>query len=242
MVIFIVMKHFLLLLLFIPFTHLSAQIIEESPGWYNGENVHQKDIDSLFKANPKAEELSITYLDSTLILPNFTELDILGISSESLQNLQLPALMPNLGLLDLSTPKLHAISAVQTPELFELMIHAQLDSFPAFLCTSPELTLVDITNYKSISVPGCLANLFIEDKLEISTLEIYDKKDGNLLIELKNPSYDEQAAELATNDYEMDDFEEYENFDTSLINRRIFIIRRTLGLAFAGVLLLIVAR
>ena len=242
MVIFILMKLFLLLLLLTPFYQISAQISEESPGWYNGENVHQKDIDSLFKANPKAEELSITYLDSTLILPNFTELDILGISSESLQDLQLPALMPNLGLLDLSTPILHSISAVQTPELFELMIHAQLDSFPAFLCNSPELTLVDITNYKSISVPGCLANLFLEDKLEISTLEIYDKKDGNLLIELKNPSYDEQAAELAANDYEMDDFEEYENFDTSLINRRIFIIRRTLGLAFAGVVLLIVAR
>jgi hypothetical protein len=197
MVIFILMKLFLLLLLLTPFYHLSAQITEESPGWYNGENVHQKDIDSLFKANPKAEELSITYLDSTLILPNFTELDILGIRSETLQNLQLPDLMPNLGLLDLYSPKLHAISAVHTPELFELMIHAQLDSFPAFLCNSPELTLVDITNYKSISVPGCLANLFLEDKLDISTLEIYDKKDGNLLIELKNPSYDAQAAELA---------------------------------------------
>ncbi len=236
------MKNLILLLFLLPFAQVSAQITEESPGWYNGENVHQKDIDSLFKANPKAEELSITYLDSTLVLPNFTELDILGIRSETLQNLQLPALIPNLGLLDLSTPILHSISASQTPELFELMIHAQLDSFPAFLCNSPELTLVDITNYKSISVPGCLANLFLEDKLEISTLEIYDKKDGNLLIELKNPSYDAQAAELAANDYEMDDFEEYENFDTSLINRRIFIIRRTLGLAFAGVLLLIVAR
>jgi hypothetical protein len=242
MVIFILMKLFLLLLLLTPFYQLSAQITEESPGWYNGSNVHQKDIDSLFKVNPKAEELSITYLDSTLILPNFTELDILGIRSETLQNLQLPGLMPNLGLLDLYTPKLHAISAVQTPELFELMIHAQLDSMPAFLCTSPELTLVSITNYKAIPIPQCLDSIFKGGQLEWSSLEFLDGKDGPQLFELKNPGYDEQAADLAENDYEMEDSEEYEDFDTSLINRRIFIIRRALGLAFAGVLLLIVAR
>ena len=242
MVIFIIMKLFLLLLLLTPFYQLSAQITEESPGWYNGSNVHQKDIDSLFKVNPKAEELSITYLDTTLILPNFTELDILGIRSETLQNLQLSAFMPNLGLLDLYTPNLHNISAVQTPELFELMIHAQLDSMPAFLCTSPELTLVSITNYKAIPIPQCLDSIFKGGQLELSSLEFFDGKDGPQLFELKNPGYDEQAADLAANDYEMEDSEEYEDFDTSLINRRIFIIRRALGLAFAGVLLLIVAR
>jgi hypothetical protein len=239
------MKNLILLLFLLPLTYLSAQITEESPGWYNGENVHQKDIDSLFKANPKAEELSITYLDSTLVLPDFTELEILGIRSESLQNLQFPALMPNLGLLDLSTPILHNISASQTPELFELMIQAQLDSFPAFVCNSPELTLVSISNYKVIPVPGCLANLFIEDKLEISTLEIYDKKDGNLQIELKNPSYDEQAAALANESDEMEDYEDEEdftNFNVRGLQRRIFWIRRGVGLVFAGLLFLIVVR
>jgi len=239
------MKNLILLLLLLPFTQLSAQITEESPGWYNGTNVHQKDIDSLFKANPKAEELSITYLDSTLILPNFTELDILGISSESLQNLQLPALMPNLGLLDLSTPKLQAISAVQTPELFELMIHAQLDSFPAFLCNSPELKLVSITNYKAIPIPPCLNSIFSGGQLEISSLEFLDGKDGPQLFELKNPGYDEQAADLAANDYEMEndeDEETYSDFNMNKLQRRIFWVRRAAGFAFAGLVLLIVAK
>lgn len=233
------MKNLFFILFFLPITQVSAQITEESPGWYNASNVHQKDIDSLFKVNPKAEELNIDYLDSTLILPNFTELDILGISSESLQNLILPNLMPQLGLLDLSTPNLHYILADQMPELFEVMLHAQLDSFPSFLCNSPELTLVSITNYKVIPVPGCLANQFLNDQLELSSLEIYDKKDGNLQLELKNPSYDEQAAELAANDHELEE-ENYPDFNMNKIQRRIFWIRRGVGLVFAGLLFLVV--
>jgi hypothetical protein len=238
MVIFILMKLFLLLLLLTPFYQLSAQITEERPGWYNGSNVHQKDIDSLFKVNPKAEELSITYLDSTLILPNFTELDILGIRSETLQNLQLPGLMPNLGLLDLYTPKLHAISAVQTPELFELMIHAQLDSMPAFLCTSPELTLVSITNYKAIPIPQCLDSIFKGGQLEWSSLEFLDGKDGNTISKIVSPDnapdeWLEDSDDMSPEEYE----EDMKKMKRSA--RLISFIRRSSGVLLAGVVFLI---
>jgi hypothetical protein len=135
---------------------LQAQFIQTEPGQFEGQNIHQTDIDSLFKSNPGITWLEITYVDSSLQLPALKALSIFSLRSETLRELTLTDSLPKLELIDLITPELRIFNEIPLPYLVQLSLKAQLDHLPDFICTAPELMFVDIENYTEIRWPDCM--------------------------------------------------------------------------------------
>ncbi len=151
---------------------LQAQFIQTESGQFEGQNIHQTDIDSLFISNPGLTWLEIHYVDSTLQLPALKALSIFSLRSETLRELTLTDSLPKLQLIDLTTPELRIFNEIPLPNLFQITLYASLDSLPNFICTAPELSLVDIKNYKDIMWPDCMEERFENGDFELSRCEI----------------------------------------------------------------------
>lgn len=229
---------FLICLLTLLHLQLQAQIIQTEPGQFEGENMHQTDIDSLFQSNPNITWLDIHYIDNSLILPGFPKLDIFAIRSESLHELTFKDSLPELELVDLTTPELRIFNEIPLPNLFQLTIKAQLDSLPNFICSSPELTFVDIENYKNINWPDCMEERFVNGPFELSSCEILDSKDGNTISKIVSPDNVNDEWLEASDDMSPEEREEYQKGMQST-GRMITLIRRASGVFLAGVVFLI---
>ena len=228
------MKYIFLLLLCGLFqVQLKAQFIETDEGQYSGTNISQADLDLLFVNNPNLDWLDFDYKDTTLTLPNFKTLDILAIQSEVLQKMVFPDTLLELGLIDFNIPSLTTLSEPFAPNLFQLTLYAALDSLPNFICTSSELSLVDIKNYKDIMWPDCMEERFLNGPFELSSCEILDAKDGNTISKIVSPDKVEGEVDLSVEDY----VELQKSMKKSA--RRIGIIRRASGFLLAGVVFLI---
>jgi hypothetical protein len=228
------MRHILLLVLGFYFpSFLQAQIIQTEPGHFEGNNVHQKDIDSLFKMTTDVTWLAISYSDSTLVLPAFQKLNILGINAVSLRQLRLSGALPELELLDLNSPYLTKFEEKPLPQLYQLTLNAQLDSIPNFVCKSPELSLVDISINKVIEIQDCVDQRFADNTFKLSKLELLDQVGGKHIYGMESHSEEEEVA--------VDDF--FNDGDWELTfekeNRRIKLIQVGLRVALVGVILLI---
>ncbi len=221
-------------------SQLQAQIIQTEPGQFEGENIHQTDIDSLFQSNPNITWLDIHYVGNSLVLPAFQKLDIFAIRSESLHELTFKDSLPELELIDLTTPELRIFNEIPLPNLFQLTITAQLDSLPNFICTAPELRLVDIKNYKDIMWPDCMEARFVNGPFELSSCEILDSKDGNTISKIVSPDNVKDEWLEASDDMspeELEEFMKYEDIGKSA--RRIGLLRRASGILLAGMVFLI---
>ncbi len=228
------MKYIFLLLLCGLFqVQLKAQFIETDEGQYSGTNISQADLDLLFVNNPNLDWLDFDYKDTTLTLPNFKTLDILAIQSEVLQKIVFPDTILELGLIDFNIPSLTSITEPVAPNLFQITLYASLDSLPNFICTSSELRLVDIKNYKDITWPDCMEDRFINGPFELSSCEIFDGKDGTTISKIVSPDKVEGEVDLSVEDY----VELQKSMKKSA--RRIGIIRRASGFLLAGVVFLI---
>ncbi len=228
------MKYIFLLLLCGLFqVQLKAQFIETDEGKYFGSNISQADLDLLFVNNPNLDWLDFDYKDTTLTLPNFKTLDILAIQSEVLQKIVFPDTILELGLIDFNIPSLTSITEPVAPNLFQITLYASLDSLPNFICTAPELSLVDIKNYKDITWPDCMEERFVNGPFELSSCEILDAKDGNTISKIVSPDKVEGEVDLSVEDY----VELQKSMKKSA--RRIGIIRRASGFLLAGVVFLI---
>jgi hypothetical protein len=228
------MKYIFLLLLCGLFqVQLKAQFIETDEGKYFGSNISQADLDLLFVNNPNLDWLDFDYKDTTLTLPNFKTLDILAIQSEVLQKIVFPDTILELGLIDFNIPSLTSITEPVAPNLFQITLYASLDSLPNFICTAPELSLVDIKNYKDIMWPDCMEERFVNGPFELSSCEILDAKDGNTISKIVSPDKVEGEVDLSVEDY----VELQKSMKKSA--RRIGIIRRASGFLLAGVVFLI---
>lgn len=216
---------------------LQAQIIQTEPDQYEGQNTRQKDIDSLFQSNPNITWLELHYVDSTLQLPSFKALGIFSLHSETLRELTFKDSLPELELIDLTTPELRIFNEIPLPNLFQLTIKAQLDSLPNFICTAPELRLVDIKNYKDIMWPDCMEERFENGDFELSRCEIYPAIDSESRSSIATLDNNEEWNEDA-DDMSEEDFEDIQKEMKKSI-RRIGIIRRAGGFLLAGVVFLI---
>lgn len=238
------MKYIFLLLICCLFqVQLQAQFIETDEGKYFGSDISQADLDLLFVTNPNLDWLVFDYKDTSLTLPNFKTLDILAIESEVLQKIVFPDTILELGLIDFNIPSLTSITEPVAPNLFQITLYASLDSLPNFICTSPELSLVDIKNYKDIMWPDCMEERFVNGPFELSSCEILDAKDGNTISKIVSPDKVEDEWLEASDDMsqeELEEFLKYENFGKSKL--RIGLIRRASGVLLAGVVFLIWAR
>jgi hypothetical protein len=235
------MKYIFLLLLCGLFqVQLKAQFIETDEGKYFGSNISQADLDLLFVNNPNLDWLDFDYKDTTLTLPNFKTLDILAIQSEVLQKIVFPDTILELGLIDFNIPSLTSITEPVAPNLFQITLYASLDSLPNFICTAPELSLVDIKNYKEIMWPDCMEKRFINGPFELSSCEILDAKDGNTISKIVSPDKVDDEWLEASDDMsqeELEEFLKYENIGKSKL--RIGLLRRASGILLAGVVFLI---
>lgn len=232
------MKYIFLLLICCLFqVQLQAQFIQTEEGEYDGSNISQADLDLLFVNDPNLTWLDFDYKDTALILPNFKKLDVLAIKSEVLQKLVVPDTLLELGLIDFNIPSLTSITETVAPNLFQLTLHASLDSFPDFICTAPELTLVDIKNYKDIMWPDCMEDRFINGPFELSSCEILDAKDGNTISKIISPDQPDEWLE-ASDDMSPEEYEEgMKKMKRSA--RLIGLLRRSSGVLLAGVVFLI---
>jgi hypothetical protein len=216
---------------------LQAQFIQTEEGEYDGSNISQADLDILFVNDPNLTWLDFDYKDTALILPNFKKLDVLAVKSEVLQKMVFPDTLLELGLIDFNIPSLTTLSDPVAPNLFQLTLHASLDSFPDFICTAPELTLVDIKNYKYITWPDCMEERFKNGDFELSRCEIYPTIDSESRSSIATFDNNEEWNEDA-DDMSIEDMEEYQK-DMKKSMRRIGIIRRASGFLLAGVVFLI---
>ncbi len=216
---------------------LQAQFIQTEPGQFEGQNIHQTDIDSLFKSNPGITWLEIAYVDSSLQLPAFQALSIFSLQSETLRELTLTDSLPKLELIDLITPELRIFNEIPLPYLVQLSLKAQLKHLPDFICTAPELMFVDIENYTEISWPDCMEERFENGDFELSRCEIYPAIDSESRSSIATLDNNEEWNE-DTDDMSIEDMEEYQK-DMKKSMRRIGIIRRASGFLLAGVVFLI---
>jgi hypothetical protein len=215
-----------------------AQFVQEIEGEYFGKSISQADLDHLFINDPNLYWLNFDYKDTFLILPDFKKLDILAIQSEVLQTMVFPDTLLELGLIDFNLPSLTTLTEPVAPNLFQLSIYASLDSLPKFICTAPELTLVDIKNYKDISWPECMEDRFLNGPFELSSCEIFDGKDGQMVSKIVSP--DSVPDEwLEDSDYMSE--EELKDLQKGMqrTGRMIAVIRRATGFALAGIVFLI---
>lgn len=212
---------------------LQAQFIQTESGQFEGQNIHQTDIDSLFISNPGLTWLEIHYVDSTLQLPALKALSIFSLHSATLRELTFTDSLPKLQLIDLTTPELRIFNEIPLPNLFQITLYASLDSLPNFICTSSELRLVDIKNYKDITWPDCMEERFLNGPFELSSCEILDGKDGKYSRKIISPDKVEGEVDLSVEDY----VELQKSMKKSA--RRIGIIRRASGFLLAGVVFLI---
>jgi hypothetical protein len=226
----------LLFSLFLSFG-VCAQFVQEIEGEYFGKSITQADIDHLFAKDPNLYWLNFDYKDTALVLPNFKKLDILAIKSETLRSLTMPDTLFELGLIDFNIPSLTSITEPVTPNLFQITLYASLDSLPTFICSSPELKLVDIQNYKNISWSECVEDRFTNGDFEISSLEIQNEIDGEMLSKMVSQDLTEEILE---DDYLMIEEEIKQATQKSL--RRIALFRRSLGFVLSGVFFLIWVR
>lgn len=155
-----------------------AQFVQEIEGEYFGKNITQADLDILFVNNPNLYWLNFDYKDTSLLLPDFKKLDILAIKSETLRSLTMPDTLFELGLIDFNLPSLSTFKEPVAPNLYQMTLYTNLSSLPQLICTSEELTLVDIKNYKDISWPECMEERFVNGKFQLSSCEIFNGKDG----------------------------------------------------------------
>jgi hypothetical protein len=233
------MQYTLLLLICYLFqVQLQAQFIQTEEGEYDGSNISQADLDLLFVNDPNLTWLDFDYKDTALILPNFKKLDVLAIKSEVLQKMVFPDTLLELGLIDFNIPSLTSLSDPVAPNLFQLTLYASLDSFPDFICTAPELTLVDSKNYKYITWPDCMEDRFLNGPFELSSCEILDAKDGNTISKIVSPDnapdeWLEDSDDMSPEEYE----EDMKKMKRSA--RLISFIRRSSGVLLAGVVFLI---
>ena len=232
------MKYILFLLLLNSIFRVQAQIIQTEPDQYEGQNTRQTDIDSLFQSNPNITWLDIHYVGNSLVLPAFQKLDIFAIRSESLHELTFKDSLPELELIDLTTPELRIFNEIPLPNLFQLTIKAQLDSLPNFICTAPELSLVDIKNYKDIMWPDCMEERFVNGPFELSSCEILDAKDGNTISKIVSPDNVNDEWLETSDDLSQEELEELQK-DIKKSARRITIFKRSLGFVLAGIFFLI---
>jgi hypothetical protein len=214
-----------------------AQFIESEEGQYDGSNISQADLDILFVNDPNLSWLNFDYKDTFLLLPNFKKLDILAIQSEVLQTMVFPDTLLELGLIDFNLPSLTNFIEPVAPNLFQLSLYASLDSLPKFICTAPELTLVDIKNFKVITWPECMEERFVNGPFEISTCEILDGKDGPIVSKIASPDTTDEWLE-GSDDMSPEEFEkEMKNMQKSA--RRIGLLRRSSSFLLVGIVFLI---
>lgn len=216
---------------------LQAQFIQTEPGQFEGQNIHQTDIDSLFKSNPGITWLEIAYVDSSLQLPAYQALGIFSLQSEVLRTLTFTDSLPKLELIDLTAPELRIFNEIPLPYLVQLSLKAQLDHLPDFICTAPELMFVDIENYTEIRWPDCMEERFVNGDFELSRCEIYPAIDSESRSSIATLDSNEEWNEDA-DDMSIEDMEEYQK-DMKKSMRRIGIIRRASGFLLAGVVFLI---
>lgn len=216
---------------------LQAQFIQTEPGQFEGQNIHQTDIDSLFKSNPGITWLEITYVDSSLQLPAFQALGIFSLQSETLRELTFTDSLPKLELIDLTAPELRIFNEIPLPYLVQLSLKAQLDHLPDFICTAPELMFVDIENYTEIRWPDCMEERFKNGDFELSRCEIYPAIDSESRSSIATLDGNEEWNEDA-DDMSFEDMEEFQK-EMKKSARRIGIIRRASGFLLAGVVFLI---
>ncbi len=217
----------------------NAQFVQEIEGEYFGKNITQADLDILFVNNPNLYWLNFDYKDSTLILPNFQKLDILAIQSEVLQTIVFPDTLLELGLIDFNLPSLTTLSEPVLPNLYQLTLYANLSSLPQLICTSEELTLVDIKNYNDDSSwSKCLEERFLNGPFELSSCEIRDGKDGPTVAKIVSPDNAPDEWLESSDDMSEEDFEDLQK-GMQRTGRMIAVIRRATGLALAGIVFLI---
>lgn len=218
-----------------------AQFIQSEEGEYDGTNISQADLDILFVNDPNLTWLNFDYKDSSLILPDFKKLNILAIQSEVLQSLVFPDTLLELGLIDFNIPSLRSIVEPVAPNLFQLSLYASLDSFPDFICTAPELTLVDIKNFKDISWPDCMQERFVNGPFEISTCEILDGKDGPTVSKIMSPDNAPDEWLESSDDMSPEELEEFEKDMKKMQKsaRRIGLLRRSSSFLLVGIVFLI---
>jgi hypothetical protein len=216
---------------------LQAQFIQTEPGQFEGQNIHQTDIDSLFKSNPGITWLEIHYVDSTLQLPALKALSIFSLRSETLRELTLTDSLPKLELIDLITPELRIFNEIPLPYLVQLSLKAQLDHLPDFICTAPELMFVDIENYTEIRWPDCMEERFENGDFELSRCEVYpaiDSESRSSIATLDgNEEWNEDADDMSQEEFE----EDMKKMKRSA--RLIGLLRRSSDFLLAGVVFLI---
>jgi hypothetical protein len=237
------MKYTLTILLsciFIP--KLQAQFLDLGEGRFEGKNISQTDLNLLFINYPNLAWLDFDYKDSVLLLPDFKKLEVLAIKSEVLARIVFPDTLASLSLIDFHLPQLSTIDEpnAEVPKLFQLTLYAKLNNLPNFICTAPELRLVDIKNYKDIMWPDCMEARFVNGPFELSSCEILDSKDGNTISKIVSPDNVKDEWLEASDDMspeELEEFMKYEDIGKSA--RRIGLLRRASGILLAGVVFLI---
>jgi hypothetical protein len=216
---------------------LQSQFIQTEPGQFEGQNIRQADIDSLFQYNPGLTWLEIVYVDSTLQLPALKALSIFSLRSETLRELTFTDSLPKLELIDLTAPELRIFNEIPLPYLVQLSLKAKLDHLPDFICTAPELMFVDIENYTEIRWPDCMEERFENGDFELSRCEIYPAIDSESTSSIatfdNNEEWNEDADDMSQEEFE----EDMKKMKRSA--RLIGLLRRSSGFLLAGVVFLI---
>ena len=233
------MKSILILTLsFLLNNSLRAQFVQDFEGEYSGNNITQADLDILFVNDPNLYWLNFDYKDTSLIIPDFKKLAILAIQSEELQTIVFPDTLLELGLIDFNLPSLTTLSEPVLPNLYQLTLYANLSSLPQLICTSEGLTLVDIKNYKDISWPECMEDRFLNGPFELSSCEIFDGKEGPTVSKIVSPDTAPEEWLESSDDMSEEELEDLQK-GMQRTGRMITVIRRATGLAFAGIVFLI---
>ncbi len=230
---------FLILCLWFSF-QVSAQINQTFESEYEGQDISQEDLDILYHQNPKLSLLNIQTNEKSLVLPDFKELNILSITSDSLTQLTLPDTLLQLGLIDFQLPKLNSLNDAVLPNLYELMISASLSSFPNFYCNSSTLTLVSIKNFQKVPIDTCFSERFYNGDFELSDCMVVDEDNQEILLNLftQDDEYPDAWSneEDPLNNMELKDLEK----KIKKTGRKLKVIRFAGRFVFAGIIFLII--
>lgn len=219
---------------------VSAQINQTFESEYEGQNISQEDLNILFHQNPNLSLLNIHTNEKSLVLPDFKELIILSITSDSLSQLSLPDTLLQLELIDFQLPKLSSLNDAVLPNLYELIMKASLSSCPNFYCNSLDLTLVSIENYKKTPVDSCFYGRFYNGDFELSDCKVLDGIDGEIVWNFYTP--DDEHPDGWSNEKDPLDNMELEDLEKKLkkTGRKLKVIRYAGRFVFAGIIFLII--
>jgi hypothetical protein len=147
---------------------------------YTGSTLNLPMIKSLEFLQIHATELKSFDISKSLL----SHLEILEMDAPHLVSWKSETTYPVLSLIDLDAPLLTVFPILSMPKINEFSYSCSFKELPKNFCTYKELEMISFENFCPVKVDKCLVAMV--EKGEYSNLTVYDKKDGNILVDINS--------------------------------------------------------